>query len=460
MKHLKSKWVIAVALVLAVGIFAAFDFGRTPSPKYFTSNVERGDINDVVEATGTINAVTTVQVGSQVSGTISKLYADFNSHVKKNQVVAEIDDSLFRGALLQAEADLQDARANDAAAKANLLKAQATAEQATADYQRNTALGKEGVISQQALDVSKAASDTAVAGVNAAKAQVTQADAQVSQKSAAVTIAKTNLDHTIIRSPIDGTVVARSVDVGQTVAASLQAPTLFSIAEDLTKMQVYAATDESDVGQIKVGQPITFKVDAFPKDTFKGIVSQIRMNATTVQNVVTYNTIIDFNNPNTKLFPGMTAYVTIPVASAVNVVKVPNAALRYAPDLKAEQIAALEQQAGITPKSAGQKGRRAAGGAGRAASANAANGDTQAQQPRTPMPAQDTAIVWKQTADKQLVPVQLKTGITDHTFTEVAQVLHGSLNPGDQLITGSASSASSSKPSGSSAPGTGVPRMR
>ncbi len=227
-------------------------------------------------------------------------------------------------------------------------------------------------------------------------------------------------------------------------------------------MQVYAATDESDVGQIKVGQPITFKVDAFPKDTFKGMVSQIRMNATTVQNVVTYNTIIDFNNPDTKLFPGMTAYVTIPVASATNVVKVPNGALRYTPDLKPDQIAALEQQAGITPKAAGQKGRRGAGGAGRGAAAHAANAEgSQAQQPRTPMQAQDTAIVWKQTADKQLVPVQVKTGITDHTFTEVAQVLHGSLNPGDQLITGNASA--SSKPSGgSSAPGTNaaVPRMR
>ncbi|HET7186213.1 MAG TPA: efflux RND transporter periplasmic adaptor subunit, partial [Terriglobales bacterium] len=290
MKYLKSKWIVVVALVIAVAVFAAFDFGRTPTPKYFTSNVERGDINDVVEATGTINAVTTVQVGSQVSGTISKLSADFNSHVTKNQVVAQIDDSLFRGAFLQAQADLQDARANLAAAKAGLVKAQATAEQTSADYQRNSALAKEGVIAQQQLDQAKANADTAQAAVNAAKAQVTQAEAQVSQKAAAVSVAQTNLDHTTIRSPIDGTVVARNIDVGQTVAASLQAPTLFNIAQDLTKMQVYAATDESDVGQIKVGQPITFKVDAFPKDTFRGVVSQIRMNATTVQNVVTYNT--------------------------------------------------------------------------------------------------------------------------------------------------------------------------
>ncbi len=448
MKYLKSKWMVVVGLIVAVSLFAAFDYGRTPSPKYFTASVEHGDIHDMVEATGTINAVTTVQVGSQVSGTIDKLYADFNSHVKKNQVIAEIDPSLFRGALLQAQADLQDARANLAAAKASLVKAQATAEQTSADYQRNAALAKEGVVAQQQLDQAKANNDTAQASVNAAKAQVTQAEAQVAQKAAAVSVAQTNLDHTIIRSPIDGVVVARNIDVGQTVAASLQAPTLFNIAQDLTKMQVYAATDESDVGQIKVGQPITFKVDAFPRDTFKGIVSQIRMNPTTVQNVVTYNTIIDFDNPDTKLFPGMTAYVTIPVASATNVVKVPNAALRFTPDLKPDQIAALEQQAGITPKASGRRQGHGASGAG-------ANDKAQ-QQPRTS--AQVTAIVWKLTADKKLVPVQIQTGITDHTFTEVAQVLHGAINPGAQLITGSGSAPKAA--SGGSAPSMGgAPRM-
>jgi HlyD family secretion protein len=467
MKYLRSKWAIVAALVIAVGIFAAFDFGRTSSPQYFTSNVERGDIHDVVEATGTINAVTTVQVGSQVSGTIAKLSADFNSHVKKNQVIAEIDSSLFQGALLQAKADLADAQANLLAAKAGLVKAQATAEQTSSDYARNSALAQEGVISRQQLDLAKANADTAQAAVSAARAQVTQAAAQVSQKAAAVSVAKTNLDHTIIRSPIDGTVVARSVDVGQTVAASLQAPTLFSIAEDLTKMQVYAATDESDVGQIKAGQPITFKVDAFPRDTFRGMVSQVRMNPTTVQNVVTYNTIVDFDNPDTKLFPGMTAYVTIPVATATNVVKVPNGALRFTPDLKPEQIAALEQQAGITPKASGRQGRQGRGGAagagantgGAAAGANA-NTNPEAQ-PRPAAPVlQETGIVWKLTADKKLVPVQIKTGITDHTFTEVAQLLHGAINPGDQLVTGA---ASASKPAGSGTPapgmGGGAPRM-
>src|SRR3954453_5051545 len=222
----KSKWMILLAVVVAILVTAAFTFGRAKEPKYLTDKVQQGDIHNVVEATGTINAVTTVQVGSQVSGTISKLNADFNSHVKKGQVIAELDPSLFQGALLQAEADYQNAVANAAAAQANYEKARATATQAQTDNQRNAALAKEGVISAQALDAAKATADSAVAAVNAAKAQVTQANAQTAQKRAAVDVAKTNLDHTIIRSPIDGVVVARSIDIGQTVAASLQAPTL------------------------------------------------------------------------------------------------------------------------------------------------------------------------------------------------------------------------------------------
>jgi HlyD family secretion protein len=263
----------------------------------FTAKAEVGDILDVVDATGTIDAVTTVQVGSQVSGTISQLGADFNSRVKAGQVIAQFDPSLLRGALLQAQADLQNAKASLANAQAQLAKAKAAQVQAAADFARTEGLAKEGVLSRQQLDAAKATADSAVAAVSAAEAQVTQARAQQSQKSAAVEVAQTNLDHTIIRAPIDGTVIARNVDVGQTVAASLQAPTLFNIAQDLTKMRVYVATDESDVGQIHIGSPITFKVDAFPNQTFRGKVVQIRMNPTTVQNVVTYQTVVEFDNP-------------------------------------------------------------------------------------------------------------------------------------------------------------------
>src|SRR3979411_988211 len=202
-------------------------------------------------------------------------------------------------------------------------------------------------MSQQQLDLAKANYDSANASVNGAAASVTQAEAQVSQKTAAVTVSQTNLNYTVIRSPIDGTVVARNVDVGQTVAASLQAPTIFTIAQDLTKMLVYTKTDESDVGNIKPGKPVTFKVDAFPKETFHGTVKQVRMNPTTVQSVVTYDTIIEFNNPDLKLFPGMTAYVTIPVDTVQNVLKIPNTAWRYKPPLSPEEVLALYQQYGV-----------------------------------------------------------------------------------------------------------------
>jgi HlyD family secretion protein len=303
----RSKWVILAGLVVAIGLFAAFGLNRSTQAQHFTAKVERGAINDVVEATGTINAVITVQVGSQVSGTIAKLNVDFNSRVHKGDIVALIDPALFQGALLQASADLENAKANFAAAQAALAKAKAMAVQTRADYDRAVQLTRDGVMPQQQLDLAKANYEAAKATVDGAAASVAQAQAQVNQKQAAVTVAQTNLNYTVIRSPIDGTVVARNVDVGQTVAASLQAPTIFTIAQDLRKMWVYAKTDESDVGNIKVGAPVSFKVDAFPKDTFHGKVSQVRMNATMVQSVVTYDTIIEFANPELKLFPGMTA---------------------------------------------------------------------------------------------------------------------------------------------------------
>jgi HlyD family secretion protein len=417
----------------------------------------------VVEATGTINAVTTVQVGSQVSGTISRLNADFNSRVKKGQVVAQIDPSLFQGSLLQAKADLANARANVVASQANLEKAQATALQTRADYERTSGLAKAGVMSQQQLDLAKANADSADAAVAASKATITQAIAQAQQKQAAVTVAQTNLDYTTIHAPIDGTVIARSVDVGQTVAASLQAPTLFTIAQDLTKMQVYASTDESDVGMIHTGQIVTFKVDAFPKDSFTGRVSQVRLNATTVQNVVTYNTIIDFDNPDLKLFPGMTAYITIPVANAQNTLRVPNGALRYKPDMPAQQVRALYKQYGLISGEGGgaqTANTQSSGDTGAAAKQQRAHaegsqgGGADAAQQHTPRV--DVAVIWKLRTDKTLEPVRIRTGITDHTVTEVAQVLKGQLNEGDELVTGGAAASSGA----ARAPGLGGDRPR
>jgi HlyD family secretion protein len=459
---LKRHWLIASLVVVALAVFAAYRFKGSEQPKYFTAKVDRGNISQVVEATGTINAVTTVQVGSQVSGTISRLNADFNSRVKKGQVVAQIDPSLFQGSLLQAKADLANAKANVVASQANLEKAQASALQARADYERTSGLAKEGVMSQQQLDLAKATADSDDAAVSAAKATITQAVAQVQQKQAAVTVAQTNLDYTTIHAPIDGTVIARSVDVGQTVAASLQAPTLFTIAQDLTKMQVYASTDESDVGVIHTGQIVAFKVDAFPKDTFTGRVSQVRLNATTVQNVVTYNTIIDFDNPDLKLFPGMTAYITIPVANAQNTLRVPNGALRYKPDMTADQLRALYKQYGlISGQAAGTQsaGNQASGGTGadvKQQRQGSQGGGADSGQQHTPRV--DVAVVWKLRPDKTLEPVRIRTGITDHTVTEVAQVLNGQLNEGDELITGGVAGSSAA----TRAPGLGgtTPRGR
>ena len=282
MKILKRHWLIVILATLAVAAIAAFQLKGNDNPQYFTAKVDRGDISQVVEATGTINAVTTIQVGSQVSGTVSRLYVDFNSRVKRGQVIAQIDPALFEGSLLQAKADLANARAAVATAKANLQKALALQIQTTADYERAKALTAQRVMSTQQLDLAKSNYDSAMAGSSAADALVKQAEAQVQQREAAVRVAQTNQDYTTIRAPIDGTVIARNVDVGQTVAASLQAPTLFTIAQDLTKMQVYASTDESDVGAIRQQQRVTFKVDAYPKETFSGLVSQVRMFRTSL----------------------------------------------------------------------------------------------------------------------------------------------------------------------------------
>jgi len=422
---IKRVWIWVLAIAVVVGVFAAFRLSKKTDPEYFTAKVEKGDIRQVIEATGTINPVTSVQVGSQVSGMISKLYVDFNSKVTKGQVIAEIDPKLFEGAVLQAQADLQNSQALLAAAKANLTKDQATQQQNKLDYDRAVGLQRQGVNSQQQLDQAKATYDAITAQVGSDRAAIQQAEAQVAQKTATLKVAQTNLDYTIIRAPINGTVVARNIDIGQTVAASLQAPTLFMIALDLTQMQVYAKTDEGDVGQIRPGQKADFQVDAFPKEMFHGVVFQVRMNATSIQNVVTYDTIVNFDNPDLKLFPGMTAYVSIPVASAIDTVKIPNAALRYKPDLPAEKVQELYRKYGIavnpttqTPPATGPP---------------SATGREHAVPKPSTVGNSGLAVVWKLEPDKSLRPLQVHVGLTDHTYTALTG---GDLQPGDELVTG------------------------
>lgn len=411
---------VAAGIVLIVLVLA---FHRGRAVQYVTAQVQRGEIRDEVDATGTVNAVVTVQVGSQVSGTIAKLNADFNSRVRKGDVIALIDPSALQGALLQATADLESANASVVVALADSTKAAALLAQSQTELTRARAMSTNNVITQQELDAATVNYASARASADAADAGVIQARAQVSQKTAALAVGRTNLGHTIIRSPIDGVVVARNVDVGQTVAASLQAPTIFTIAQDLTKMRVYAKVDESDVGRIQPGRALTFKVDAYPKDVFQGVVSQIRMNPTTVQNVVTYDAVIDFANPDLKLFPGMTAYVAMPVATVTNVVKLPNAALRFRPPLPADEIRSLYVRYGLEPRVPPSNGAVASESHQRTVENASASGDA------------ERVVVWRLLAGNRLAPVRVALGITDHAYTQVTAVLAGELQPGDDVVT-------------------------
>jgi HlyD family secretion protein len=378
----------------------------TQNEQFKTEKVARGDVTMTVTATGTLSAVTTVQVGSQVSGVISRLYADFNSHVKKGQLLAELDPTPFQQTVEQRQADV--------------TKAQIEAANAKITYDRQRRLAAAGLAAQADLD--------------AAKASYQGAQAQVAQSRAALSGAQTNLHYTKINSPIDGVVVDRAYDVGQTVAASFQAPTLFQIAQDLTKMQVQADVDQSDIGRIQVGQFSRFTVDSYPDETFRGRISQIRLNATVSQNVVTYPVIIEVPNPDEKLRPKMTANVTISVARVQNVLRVPNAALRFRPEGVKETPAttsggaqsasnAPNQNRGMTQLAQGG-GSGAAGAAGALGRGWRRGGGQQEKKQQT---------VYILDANKKPQPVQIRTGITDGRYTEVVE---GNLKEGQDVIVG------------------------
>jgi HlyD family secretion protein len=313
----RRTWIALAVVVVAAGALLAFR-GRDKEVQYQTTTIERGDIVDVVGATGTLQAVTTVQVGSQVSGTVDSLGADFNSRVKKDQVVARLETSTF-------DARLSQARANLVAARANVEKAKSTVADTKQKYERAKELSTQQLLPQADLETAKSNFDGAVAALQGAVAAVSQSAASVQQ-------AQVDLTHTVIRAPIDGVVVARNVDVGQTVAASLQAPVLFVIANDLSRMQVNASIDEADVGRVRQGEDVTFHVDAYPNETFTGRVEQVRLQPITVQNVVTYNTLIAVDNPGGRLMPGMTATVSVIVQRRDNVLRLPAAALRFRPE--------------------------------------------------------------------------------------------------------------------------------
>ena len=313
----RTVWIGLGVLVAAAGLFVAFR-SRSNDVRYATAAIDRGDIADVVGATGVLQAVTTVQVGSQVSGTIQQLLADFNSTVKKGQVIARLDPALFKARVAQAQANLVSSRAD-------VERARATVTDSRQKYERAQELAKQDLVPESDLESAKAAFDSA-------RAQLQASEAAVSQSQASLNQSQVDLGHTVITAPIDGVVLARNVDVGQTVAASLQAPVLFVIANDLDEMQVNASIDEADIGRVKAGQGVTFRVDAFPDQAFKGRLEQVRLQPVVAQNVVTYNTIVAVDNKGQRLMPGMTATVSVIIEERKDAVRVPAAALRFRPE--------------------------------------------------------------------------------------------------------------------------------
>jgi HlyD family secretion protein len=381
MVNRRKKYVIAIAILIVLvlaGVFLFYPLAGTKgsNQRFRTVKVERGEVRSVVTATGTINPVVSVLVGSQISGTIKALYADFNSQVKEGQVIAQIDPAIFESQVDQAratvvteQASVANAQANLQSARANLVKAEVSVSDMKRTLDRNLELMKMSAIAQAALDTSKANYDSAVAQREANKAQlivaqsqIESAKAQLERAKAALRMAETNLRYTTIRSPVNGIVISRNVDVGQTVAASLQAPTLFTIAKDLTQMQVDTNFSEADIGRIEKSQDATFTVDAYPETTFRGKVSEIRNAPTIIQNVVTYDVVIEVGNQELKLKPGMTANVSVMIAYKEGVLKIPNAALRYRPEFAKANISEGTEKNNGRPQRSQSSGERNTGG--------------------------------------------------------------------------------------------------
>ena len=525
-KLLVHKKLMLGGVVAAMLGLAALYYWRnqTPAVQYLTARVERGNLRNTVTATGTLQAVTTVQVGSQASGTISALYADFNSVVKKGQVVAQLDPAVSKAQVDQARANLQQATAglqqaraavvnsragvSDAqaralgarstvrnnqagvsGARANLAVLKAQQDDALSFLKQQESLVKSGVVPQREYDVALTAYKTAEARYNQAaaqlnqaelneqmsagsgiassqaqvqqsqaqvqqsQAQVQQAQAQVLQAQAALNLAQVNLTHTTITSPIDGIVVSRDVNVGQTVAASLSAPTLFTIANDLTQMQVIANIDQADIGLVEQAKSVKFSVDAFPGKDFDGKIQQMRLNPQNVQNVVTYNVVIDVSNPEQKLKPGMTANLTITIDERNNVLKVANAALRFVP----------QDGSGQRPgagNSNGQGRRRQQSGdananANGAEPASSPQSENRFAPPTAPVLPGQTRLVWVLGADGKAQSRRIKVGLTDGTSTEVVE---GNLQEGEMVITGQTIGASKPQTSTTTSPLGGAPR--
>ncbi len=434
---MKKKIIIGVFILVITGIvlaFTVFNNDKNESLKYKKEAVDRGNIEALVVTTGSLNPVIIVDVGSQVSGKIDNIYVDFNSLVKEGQVIAELDQSQFMTRVKQNEANYQSS-------VASLEKAKVTFENVQKKLERASNLFDKDLISYEEKETLETQYYSAKADIRTAESRLEQAKSQLDSS-------KVDLTYTIIRSPIDGIIIDRRVNIGQTVAASFQAPVLFQIANDLSKMQVECSVDEADIGNIKEGQKVRFTVDAFPDETFKGTVQQVRYSPEIVQNVVTYTTIVKVSNPELKLRPGMTATVSIVAGEAKNALRVPNAALRFnpPPEVWGEIMASMRQ---------GMEGRKGGQTRGEGSSPQ---GDVRRQGTQRPGSGQRTSMmsmmgrsghqgsrmrnfarVWIEDENGKLQLVSISTGVTDNTYTEIKKIIRGNLEEGQEVITGEAS---------------------
>lgn len=453
----KIIWIIAALVIITGAILGltVFKSGKNGVAKYRTEVIGRGDIEALVVTSGTLNPIETVDVGAQVSGKIEKLYADFNTPVKKGDIVAELDQEPLKMKIQQNEASYQTRQAGLDQAKVT----QQTSEKA---YERAKALFAKGLLSNEEMEASEATY------LNA-KSSLVSAQASLAQAKTTLDLSKIDLSYSVIKAPVDGIVITRKVNIGQTLQSSYTAPILFQVATDLTKMKVECSVDESDIGKVKEGQKVRFSVEAYPNETFNGVVQQVRFSPETVQNVVTYTTIVNVDNPEKKLLPGMTATVSIIVGEAKNVLRVSNGALRFTPDLSPEELAAKQKemfdrlmaqrqaqggqpgaapqggqpgapaQAAGAPSAAGQRPQGQGGQTGFNRQGGGAQGSGQAR-PQIPR-------VWVQDKVGKLSIVMLRTGVSDTSYTEI---LRSELKEGDVVLAGkmTATTAAAQGPGG------------
>jgi HlyD family secretion protein len=444
----KVIWIIVV-LVVAAGVvlgLTVFKNGKNGKVTYKTEVIGKGDIEALVVTSGTLNPIETVDVGAQVSGKIEKLYADFNSVVTKGQVVAELDQEPLRMKIDQNEANYKSR-------VASLERSKVSLQTASKGFERAKSLFAKELISIEEMDAAEATF------LNA-KSDVVSSEASLAQAKSTLDLSKVDLGYSVIKAPVDGVVITRKVNIGQTLQSSYQAPVLFQVATDLTKMKVECSVDESDIGKVKEGQKVRFTVEAYPNETFNGVVQQVRFSPETVQNVVTYTTIVNVENPEKKLLPGMTATVSIIVGEAKGVLRVSNAALRFTPNLSPEELGAIMKesmermmaqrqaqggQPGAPAGGTAEGGARPAGGETGQRQFNRQGGQPGAGEGQAGRTRQQLPRVWLQDKDGKWSMMFVRTGVQDTSYTEIVR---SELKEGDVIVAGTLTASTMTSQSG------------